>query len=335
MERASLNRTGQSWQERLVRFAPHTAAAVILIILPAFLSTDLQSMMAKVLIFAIFALSFDIIFGYTGLLSLGHAAFFGVGGYAAGILIVQFGIKSFWITAPFGILMAGLVAALFGIIALQTSGMYFLLVTLALGQLVYAVVLKWTNMTGGYNGLWGIPQPDLGLPGFTWDATSFYYFVFAVFVICFILLSRLMNSPFGYGLRGVRESAARMQALGYNTWLCKYIAFVIAGLFAGVAGVLYGHHYGAIAPVQLDLSTSALVMLMVIIGGAGTLFGAVLGAGVVILVQHFASAYVPERWPLILGVTFVLAVMYARGGIGIHLLRLWRKVIYQYESVED
>ena len=291
-------------------------------------------MFTKVLVFAIFAMSFDIIFGYTGLLSLGHAAYFGVGGYTAGILIVKFGIESFWITAPLGILMATLVAAVFGVIVLQTRGVYLLLVTAALGQLLAAVALKWNDVTGGYNGLWGIPHPDLGLTGFTWDATSFYYFVFLIFAICFFFLYRLINSPFGYALRGIRESEPRMRALGYNTWLHKYAAFVIAGFFAGVAGVLFGETYGAIGPTSLDISTSTLVMLMVIIGGTGTLFGAVIGSGAILVMEYFVSSFIPERWPLVLGVVFIAAVMYARGGIGVHLLRLWRKVTYQYGSIK-
>lgn len=334
MKTANQKPIRQPWQEQLVRFAPHIAGGVILIILPPFLSIHLQSMLTKVLIFAIFALSFDIIFGYTGLISLGHAAYFGVAGYTAGILIVKFGIESFWIGAPLGILMATLAAAVFGVIALQARGIYFLLVTLALAQLLNAVAAKWMDITGGYFGLWGIPRPVLGLPWFTWDNLSFYYFVFLIFVICFLLIYRLINSPFGYGLRGIRESEPRMRALGYNTWLYKYIAFVIAGLFAGVAGVLYAHYYGAMSPVQLHLSTSALVMLMVIIGGTGTLYGAIIGAGVVVLVHHFASVYVPERWPLILGAVFVVSIMYFRAGIAVHLLRLWKKVGYQHGSVK-
>lgn len=324
----------QPWQRLPVHFTPWVAAGTILILLPPFVPLDVQTMLTKVLIFAIFAMSLDLIMGYTGLLSLGHAAFFGIGAYGAGILIVKYGIESFWISAPLGILMATLVAAVFGPIVLRVRGIYFLLVTCALGQLLSCIAVWWDPMTGGYDGLWGIPRPVLGLTGFTWDNLSLYYFVFVIFALCSFVLYRLIGSPFGYALRGIRESELRMRTLGYNTWLYKYIAFVIAGFFAGVAGVLYGATYGAIRPSALALDTSALVMLMVIIGGAGTLFGSVIGSGVISLMHYFISWYLPERWPLIVGVVFVAAVMYARGGIIIHLRRLWRKVSYQYGSVK-
>ena len=335
MEIANRKAVKQLVPNNVFRLAPYVAAAVILIILPPFLPSHLQRLMIKILIFAIFALSYDVIFGYTGLLSLGHATYFGVGGYTTGILIVKFGIKSFWASAPLGVLTATLVAGLFGIIALRVTGMYFLLVTLALAQLVYAVALKWYGMTGGSNGFRGIPLPNLGFSGFTWEPISFYYFVFLIFVICFLFLYRLINSPFGYALKGISKSEPRMQALGYNTWLYKYIAFVIAGFFAGVAGMLFGHHYGAISIAQLSLSTSALVLLAVIIGSPGTLFGPVIGVGVILVVQHVASMFTPERWPLILGGIFVLAVMFFRGGIGVHFLRLRNKVIDKYGSAKD
>lgn len=335
MRTAKLKPVRQAWQGQLIRFAPHIGSGVILVVLPLFLSSYLQSMMTKFLIFAIFAMSLDVIFGYTGLLSLGHAAYFGVAGYTTGILILRYGVESFWISAPGGILMAGLVAAIFGIIALRVSGIYFLLVTFALGQLLFSVATKWYSMTGGSDGLAGIPHPDLGLPWFTWDAINFYYFVFLAFVICFFILYRLINSPFGYALQGIREQEARMRSLGYNVWLYKYVAFVIAGLFAGVAGVLFGHFNGLMAPMHLGIVTSALAMLMIIIGGTGTLFGPAIGAGVIIFVEHFASIYTPERWPLILGAVFVVSIMYFRAGIGVHLLRLWKKVCYKYESAQS
>lgn len=325
----------QPWRWLLVRFAPYIFIGVVLIILPAFLPSYVQSIMTKFLIFAIFAMSLDVLFGYTGLLSFGHAAYLGVAGYTTGILIVRYGLESFWISAPAGILVAALVAAIFGFIALRVSGIYFLLVTFALGQLLFSAAVKWYNMTGGTDGLKGIPRPDLGLPGFTWNASYFYYFVFLAFVLCYFLLYRLMNSPFGNALQGIREQEARMHSLGYNVWLYKYVAFVIAGLFAGVAGVLFAYHNGLMAPSHLAVETSALAMLMIIIGGRGTLFGPAIGAAVIVLVEYFASIYTAERWPLILGAVFIAAIMYFRGGIGVYLVRVWNKVRYKYGSVKS
>jgi len=335
MRTDKLRPIGQPWQGQLIRFAPYIITGVILIILPLFLPPYLQNMMTKILIFAIFAMSLNLLLGYTGLFSLGHAAFFGVGGYTAGILIVKYSMESFWVVAPVAILMAAIFAAIFGFIALRVSGLYFLIITFALGQLLFAVAWHWFHMTGGSFGLKGIPLPDLGI-GFGLNIFYFYYFVFLVFAICYFLLYRIIKSPFGHALQGIREHEPRMCALGYNTWLYKYIAFIIAGLFAGVAGVLFAHWNMLISPRHLGITTSALGWFYVIIGGAGTTFGPVIGAAVVILLEFYASLYTPERWPLILGVLFIANVMFFRGGISPHLANLWKKVRprYSYGSIK-
>ena len=203
------------------------------------------------------------------------------------------------------------------------------MVTFALGQLLSSLAEQWYHVTGGQFGLHGIPLPELGFP-FTWNATSWYYVALLVFAICYFLLYRIVNSPFGRALQGIREHEPRMRALGYNTWLYKYIAFIIAGLFAGVAGVLFAHWNKLIAPMHLGLFTSILGLLLVIIGGAGTLFGPVIGAVVVIFIEFYASLYTPERWPLILGALFVISIMFLRGGIFPHLANLWKKVKLRY-----
>lgn len=323
----------QTWQGHLVRFAPYITGGTILILLPPFLPVYVQSLMTKTLIFAIFAMSLNLLMGYTGLFSLGHAAYFGAGGYAIGVLAVRYHIHSLWIGAPLAILITGLVAAVLGTIALRLSGIYFLLITFALGQLLFSVAwkLKWLK-SSGVEGIAGIPKPDLGIPWFTWDTSSFYYFVFLVFVLCFFLLYRGTSAPFGLTLKGIRECESRMQSLGYHTWLHRYITFIIAGMFAGVAGVLFSYHNGLIIPAHFGVVTSTLAMLMVIIGGAGTLFGPVIGAAVIVFVEFFSSVYAPERWPLILGAVFIASVMYLRGGIGPHLLALWKKGSHRYGS---
>ncbi len=318
----------QSPLEQLIRFTPYIAGGIILIILPFFLPAYFHSLMTKILIFAIFAMSLDIIMGYTGLPSLGHAAFLGTAGYTVSILLVLHGIGNFWIIAPLGILMATLAAAILGIIALRVSGIYFLLVTFALGMLLFSMALKWYWLTRGSEGLPMVAYPELGLPWLTWNYTSFYYFVFLAFVICFFLMYRVVNSPFGHALQGIRENEPRMQSLGYNTWLYKYIAFIIAGLFAGVAGVLFPYYARVMMPYSVGITASALVMLICIIGGLGTLWGPVIGALVIILVEYFSSIYIPGRWPLVLGGVFVITVMFLRGGIAPHLLKLWKRVSY-------
>lgn len=326
---------GSALQGLISRFSPWLGAGVVLGLLPALLPSYMQSICTKFLIFAIFATSFDLIYGHAGLLSLGHAAFFGAGGYAVGALMLHTGITSFWVGLPLGILVAAAVAALFGFISLRVSGMYFLLVTFALAQLLYSVAWNWLWLNSpGMQGIAGIPLPDLGIPSLTWNTIYFYYLVLIFFSICFYLVYRIMNSPFGYALRGIRESEIRMQALGYNTWLYKFIIFIVTGAFAGLAGVLFAYFNRLISPVYLGVGTAFLPMCMVIIGGSGTRIGPVIGAMVIIFVEYFSSLVTPERWPLILGGAFVVAIMYARGGIVIYLSRFWKQIGYRHGSIE-
>jgi branched-chain amino acid transport system permease protein len=318
---------GRSRFGKTVRFAPHIVIAVILVILVPLQPIYIQSLMTKILIFAIFAMSLDLLIGYAGIMSLGHAAFFGAAGYGAGILAVRYGIDNIWLGLASGILLATFIAAVFGIIALQARGIYSILITFALGQLLYSLATKWRSVTNGDYGLWGIPLPALGLSGFEWNSTYYYYFVFLAFLVCFFCLYRLVKSPFGKSLQGIREGESRMRALGYNTWLFKYVAFVIAGMFAGVAGVLFAYHSGIMTPADLAVTNSGFVMLMAIAGGVGTIYGAVIGSALIITIQYYASIITAERWPLILGGTFVLTIMYAHAGVGVYLYKLWERVL--------
>lgn len=334
MSDTSAKFTKQSLEAQVVRFGPYVVIGAIVAIWPLFMPDHLQSLMTRILIFGIFAMSLNLLMGYTGLFSFGHAAFFAVGAYTTGILIIRCSIESFWIVAPAGVFMAALVAAAFGIIALRTSGIFFLLVTFALGQLVFTVAWKWRSVTGGSDALLGIPRPDLGLPWLTWNDISLYYFILFFFAISVLLLYWIANSAFGHALQGIRESERRMRSLGYNTWLFKYFAFVIAGLFAGVAGVLFAYYNGLVSPAHADVTTSGLVMLMVIIGGTGVIFGPIIGATVILLLGYFASLVTPERWPLILGVVFIVAIMYLRQGFGVYLLELLMRLKDRYGSAK-
>jgi len=287
------------------------------------------------LIYILFAMSLNILFGYTGLFPLGHAAFLGFGGYCAGILVIVLGIRSFWVVAPISILLTAFVAAIFGMIALQTKGLLFSFITMALGQLLVNVAIKWRTVTGGSNGLIGIPLPNLGIPGIKMNQTSFYFLVLIVFVVCFILIYRLLHSPFGLALQGIRDDEGRLSQLGYNTWLYKIIAFVIAGAFGGTAGVLFGPCNGIMDPSNLGVTTSVIAVLMVIIGGARIIYGPVIGAVVITIFETLSSVYTPERWPLFLGCIFVGTVMFLRGGITMHLSKLWKRINQQNGSLED
>jgi branched-chain amino acid transport system permease protein len=317
------------------KYIPYLLCLLVFIVLPPILPKYLQSMIIKILIFAIFALSLNLIWGYTGLISLGHATYFGVAAYTSTIFIVHLGITNFWLAGAAAVVATGLLAAIYGIIALRVSGLYFLLVTLALGQLVFCISTVWRHLTGGDNGIIGMPYPEIGIPGLDFNSIHFYYLVFIIAIICYFLLYRLVNSPFGYALQGIRDDEKKMRTLGYNTWLYKYIAFIISGSFAGVAGVLFSYFLVVVGPPQLSITTSTMALLMVIIGSTQVFWGPVAGAVVVILLEYVASIYIPERWPLFLGGIFVLAVMFLRAGIGVSLINLWRRLDSPHGSVKS
>lgn len=311
-------------KKRLSSLILYAAIGLFLVVAPQFMGAAPVGLLTKFLIFGLLAMSLDIIFGYTGLWSFGHAALFGVGAYTAGILANTLGVTSFWLTAPAGILMAALTAAVFGLIALRVSGLYFLIVTLALGQLIYGIAMQWKSVTGGYDGLWNVPfPPDIG---FSFSSLNYYYFTLIVVALCTFIMYLITKSPFGYSLQGIRENETRMRCLGYNTWLHKYIAFIIGGLFAGVSGVVYLHYNAIINPQDVSLSASGMIMLMLIIGGSGRLWGAIIGSVVFLSLQYFVSLFTPERWPLIMGAGFIAVAMLLRGGIWPYLVKLWQKV---------
>ncbi len=333
METTKQDRGQDRW---ISRAAPYLLGTLVLLITPLFLDTYGQGLMTRFLVFALFAMSFNIVFGYAGLMSLGHAAFFGAGGYTVALLKLHYDVNLFWISAPLGILVATFIAAIFGIIALRASGIYFLLVTFALGQMLYSLAwnVKWLN-SKGMQGITGINLPDLGISGFTLDTISFYYLVLIFFLLSCVLLYRLVISPFGLALKGIREGEPRMEAVGYNTWFLKYAAFVVSGAFAGLAGVLFSYYNLFVSPNHLGIATSFLPMVMAIMGGLGTFLGPVVGAAVFIFVENFASILSPQRWPLVLGTLFVLTIMFAREGIGVYLWRLWTRWGPDYGSVKN
>lgn len=313
-----------SRKKRFVYFAPVLLAFLFLIVAPWLLDTPLISLITKVLCFALLAMSVDIAFGYTGLWSFGHAAIFGVAAYTCAILLKGTHITSFWIIAAMGIVLAAIVSAIFAAVAARSSGLYFLLITFALGQLVYSVAVQWKPVTHGNDGLWGMPYPNIG---FSLSGDSYYYFTLLVVILCALVLHWFTRSPFGYSLMGIRENEVRARTMGYDTRLRKIIGFVISGLFAGLAGILYLYFNGGIAPENVGMSASGMATIMVIIGGAGTLYGAFLGSGIVLLLQYYVSLLTPNRWPIFLGAIFIATVFFARGGIFPWLQSLWKRVI--------
>lgn len=320
---------------RLKRLLPYAVALALLVAVPPFVGGFEQGLITKILIFAIFAMSLDLLMGYAGLLSFGHAVYFGVAGYAVGILTVTCGLSSFWLVFPLALLISAALSALIGYVSLRVGGVYFLLITMAFSQLFTVIAIKWRSLTHGTDGFVGIQRPDLGFDPSTWTNITFYYFVFVLFVVCFYLMHRIAHSAFGRALTGIRANEPRMKSLGFDTWGLKYGVVVLAGTFAGAAGALYAYFYGAMGPGNFGLEMSALPMLMLIMGGGATLWGPCLGAAVILLVQHYASIHLLDRWPLILGLIFVLSVMFLKGGFARYLAGLWARAPWPGSRTSD
>ncbi len=269
----------------------------------------------RAMAFAILAMSVDLLLGYTGMSSMGQAAYFGVGAYLTAVLATKFHFGmgwDFWIVVVFGILIGCALAALFGLFAIRAGGVYFLMITLALGQCVWGLAYRWNSLTGGDNGINMSGRPSFGLD--LTNEVTFFYLVFAFFAVSMGLLYVLVRSPFGRSLTGIRERELRMQILGYNTWLHKYIAFIIAGGFGGLAGVLWAHTNGHVSPETVVLTTSVDSLLMVVLGGAGTLVGATIGTAIVFGLREYLSTLVPW-WQYVLGGVYVLTILYLPMGL--------------------
>jgi branched-chain amino acid transport system permease protein len=284
------------------------AAAIGLLCLPLLVGGFYVDLSTQILIFAILALTIDLLAGHTGRVPLGHAAIFGTSSYVVAYLTVVDG-HSLWLAVPAGIVAATLVAAIFALLAVRTTGVYFLLLTLAQGMIVFGIAFRWSSVTGAENGIRGIARPPLVA-----GQTAFYYVSLAVFAVVVLLLWRIYRSPFGATLRGIRESASRMAMLGYLVPLHVFLAFTLSGFLAGIGGALYALYNGFISPSSVSLTASTSGLLMVIIGGSGTLLGPAVGAAVITLLENYVSLYT-DRWPTVLGCLFIVAMLVAREGI--------------------
>jgi branched-chain amino acid transport system permease protein len=278
-------------------------------------------LLTQMLIYGLFAMSLDLLVGYTGLPSLGHSAYFGAAAYGAALLSLKLSAP-FWLAAPLGLLVAVALAALFNLLALRTAHAYYLMITLALSQVLWSLAVSWSDFTGGDNGLPGVPRPELGIS----LASPWRYlcFVLVVFGLAAAALSTLVRSPFGDALRGIRENEPRMRALGYPTWRYKFAASLIAAFFAGVAGELFLYLNAFVGPSALGVVLSAQVLLMILMGAAGTLAGPVFGAAVFVVLQNVVSSYT-ERWLFIVGAIYVLIALYAPSGALVWIGTRWRR----------
>jgi branched-chain amino acid transport system permease protein len=283
-------------------------AVACILALPLALPTYYVSVATQILIFALLAMSVDVLAGFTGRTPLCHGAIFGASTY---VTIYSASILGFPLAASlaFGVLAATALAALFGLLAVRTSGVYFLLLTLALGLIVWGVCLRWTQVTGGENGIRGqLRSGILAGPG------SLYIVVAAIATILSYVMWRFVSSPFGLTLRGIRDSESRMASLGYSVPVHLTLAFTVSGFLAGIAGALYAVFNDFVSPSTVQLSQSVEALLMAIAGGIGTLFGSFAGAFLIIALQQAVSAFT-ERWLMVLGVTFILIMIFAPEGI--------------------
>jgi branched-chain amino acid transport system permease protein len=314
------------------RIAGLGLALIVLVILPPFYTSYWVTLLTQMLIFGILAMSLDILVGYSGMSSFGHAGFFGSSAYVVAILATRYKM-SFLPCLVSGIAVTTFIGAIFGLLVAHASGVYFLIITLALGMTLWGLAFRWVTMTGGDNGISGIPRPDLGLPLSMKDPLTFYYFILIFFLICLLLMTIFVRSPFGHSLKGVRESESRMRVLGYHTWLHKYLSYIAATFFGSIAGVLWAYFDGFISPYNMDLTGSIEIILMVILGGPGTLVGPALGAGIIVFLKNFISAYT-QRWLLILGTIYILTIFYAPQGL-MNVLKDWFKGSQKKAATEE
>ena len=287
--------------------------AILAMLVYPFLVADYpRALLAEIYIFAIFAMSLDLLLGFTGLMSLGHAAFFGLGAYAVAILGTLFGVNA-WLSLAAGVAVAAAGAAVIGFFCVRTTGIPFLMLTLAFSQLVFSVALKWREVTGGSDGMAIAEKPALF--GFELsDSLAMYFVALVFFLLSYWGLRRLLNAPLGHVFVGIRENEQRMMAVGYPTRAYKLISFTISAAIAGLAGGLYAIFNGFISADALYWTASGDVLIMTMLGGAGTLIGPAIGAGVFLLMKNVVSSY-NEHWLAIIGITFICCVMFFPAGI--------------------
>jgi branched-chain amino acid transport system permease protein len=293
-------------------------ALLALVALPALAGKFYVELVAKIMIMAVFAMSLDLLVGVTGLVSLGHAAFFGMASYMLVLAAPdQYAPVSLWSSLPLAVAASALLALAIGALALRTRGVYFIMVTLAFSQMVYFVFHD-TRVAGGSDGtyLYTKPQANIG----SWSAfdlgnsTHFYYAMLILLAATFALLQLLLASRFGHALRGIRSNEQRMRALGFNTYAYKLAAFTIAGAIAGLAGYFSAVQFGFVNPEMVSWHQSANVLLMVILGGMGNLFGAIVGAFALVLTQDVFSS-LTKHWLLLMGGFVIAAVMVLPHGL--------------------
>jgi branched-chain amino acid transport system permease protein len=304
-----------------VRTVALLIALVLLIAVPYWMpGVYYVNVASQVMIYAVFALGLNILAGYGGLVSLGHAGLFGIASYAAAYALQHgFGHTP---SILFAVVAGILSMALFALLSLRSSGIGFIMITLAIGQLLWGLAYRWISLTGGDNGInvAGRPAPfGISLA----DTNAFYYATLVIFLLALGIVTIFIRSPLGAALMGTRDQPRRMNALGYHVWAIRFWACLCSGLLTAVSGVLFVYYTQFISPQTLALTASAEVLLMVIAGGAGTLLGPIVGATLVVVVKTVVSGFI-ERWNMLLGFIFVAIVIFMPEGLVPGSVRLWR-----------
>jgi branched-chain amino acid transport system permease protein len=274
--------------------------------------TPYRALASEMLIFAIFAVGYDIVFGYTGLLSFGHAMFFGVGAYGAALVLLKW-VPSLFVAFLTGTILSLILAFVIGFLSIRRKGIYFVMITLAFCQMLYFIALKWSSLTGGDNGLHGVQRPAIGPIDLNVEII-FYYFVLFVFVLSVVAAFRIVNSPFGRVLRSLKDNEDRAKSIGYNTYSFKMISFMISSVFASLAGGLYAVHSNFVPLETLNIDTSLNVVIMTLVGGVGTLYGPIFGAMFIVVIKNLLSNWLGS-WNLIMGLIFIISVLSLRRGL--------------------
>lgn len=276
--------------------APHVISEFYLLIL------------GEALVMSLFALSFNLLFGYMGQLPFGQAAFYGLGGYGMAMLLTKFQVN-FWLSFVAGIGIAALISLLVGLFCVRLRGIYFSILTLAFGQLIFVVIYKWHNFTGGDDGIQGVFPPE-----FLKDPVAYYYFILIIFSLSAFILWRIIHSPFGYTLQAMRENSERTEFLGIPIARYQLIAFVISAAFAGLAGALWAPFYRSVAPSTLMWIKSGEPVMATILGGAGLFFGPVLGTFLITFIHAYLLGFT-HFWPIIMGTLILIVIFFLPGGI--------------------
>ena len=316
-----MSRLRQQWKS-ILSAAVGAAFLLLVPVLPQYAVT----LATSIIIYSIYVSSANLLTGYTGLVSLGQAMFWGSAAYSVAILTSKAHITNFYLVALIGLLVVVLISAFFGVLALRVKRLYFMIVTFAFGHVVWCIAMyPMQKLTRGYDGIKDIARPELGLSLSLATGVGFYYFVVIVAVLCFSLFLLITRSPFGHAIVGIRDNEHRMAALGYNTFLYKYISYILSAVFAGVAGILFAYFNGYVNPSELHWLWSGDALMMMFIGGIGTFWGPLWGALAYTGLRYWISSYT-MYWFGIEGIIFILVVLFFRGGIAGFVMNMQKRL---------